>query len=383
MKKHIVLCLTMLLMLCGFAAAEEAADITHACTFMRKTTQVDFSPMLDRNYASYYTMNPSRVVEIHAPEEVSAVYLQFFGDTGKLELQTEQDGQWVSAGYTGEKHLSEYFPLPEGTRKLRIINTTGDRVNLSETTLFSKGEKPARIPQWEEPAKAELLLLVTHPDDELLWFGGLLPTYAGERDLAVQVAYLVPSIGYRRLELLDGLWHCGVETYPIFCEMLDKRAPNLSAQYKLWNKNHLLGKVVSVIRQVQPEVLVTQDERGEYGHGAHRACADACKLAIAAAADEKQYRESAKAYGAWQVKKLYLHLYGENQLRMDWRAPLSAFGGKDGLTVATEALEFHVSQTMNGWAMEDGGQYDNALFGLYYSSVGGDVNKNDFMENIP
>ena len=383
MKKHMILCLMLLMMLCGFTVAEEAADITHSCTFVRKTSQVDFSPMLDRNYASFYTMNPRRVVEIHAPEEVSAVYLQFFRDAEKLELQTEQDGQWVSVGYTGEKYLSEYFPLPEGTRKLRIINTTGDRVNLSETTLFGMGEKPAHVPQWEDPSKADLLLLVTHPDDELLWFGGLLPTYAGERDLALQVAYLVPSIGYRRLELLDGLWHCGVETYPIFCEMLDKRAPNLSAQYKLWNKNHLLGKVVSVIRQVQPEVLVTQDERGEYGHGAHRACADACKLAISAAADAKQYRESAKSYGPWQVKKLYLHLYGENQLRMDWRAPLSAFGGKDGLTVATEALGFHVSQTMNGWAMEDGGQYDNALFGLYYSSVGDDVNKNDFMENIP
>ena len=100
-------------------------------------------------------------------------------------------------------------------------------------------------------------------DDDLLWFGGLLPTYAGEKDLSVQVTYLVPSIGYRRLELLDGLWHCGVETYPIFLEIPDKRAPNLSAQYKLWNKNHLINRVAEAIRQVRPEVIVTQDERGE------------------------------------------------------------------------------------------------------------------------
>ena len=46
------------------------------------------------------------------------------------------------------------------------------------------------------------------------------------------------------LELLDGLWHCGVETYPLFLEIPDKRAPNLSAQYKLWNKKYVLGKVV-------------------------------------------------------------------------------------------------------------------------------------------
>ncbi len=381
MKKLFFLLIAALLLTFP-ALAEEAQDVTGQCTLMRKTSQVDFTPMLDRNYASFYTMNPRRVVEIHGEEDLSAVYLQFFRYAAPLEIQTEQNGQWLSAGELGSEYLTSYFPLPEGTRKVRIINNSGDRVDVAELTVFGAGERPARIPQWEAPGKADLMLLVTHPDDELLWFGGLLPTYAGEKDLQVQVVYLVPSIGYRRLELLDGLWHCGVETYPIFCEMLDKRAPNLSAQYKLWNKNHLVGKIVEAIRFTQPEVLVTQDEKGEYGHGAHRACADAAKLAIFAAADEKQYRDSSKSFGPWQVKKLYLHLYKENQLRMNWRAPLSAFDGKDGLTIATEALAFHKSQTMGGWAMEEGGAYDNALFGLYYSAVGEDVRRDDFMENI-
>ena len=33
--------------------------------------------------------------------------------------------------------------------------------------------------------------------------------------------------------------------------------------------------------------------------------------------------------------------------------------------------------------MEDGGQYDNALFGLFFTTVGEDVSKDDLMENIP
>lgn len=384
MKKHIFLGLTLLMLLISLPAlADEAKDVTADCTFLRKTQQVDFTPMTDRKYATYFTMNPGRVVEIHAKEALSGVYLQFFDSLLPMEVQAEQAGQWQTVAMTDGKYLTAWIPLPEGTQKIRVINPNKDRVYLAEITLFGAGERPARVHQWQDLDKADLMLLVTHPDDELLWFGGLLPTYAGERDLRVQVVYLVPSVGYRRLELLDGIWHCGVEAYPIFCHMHDKRAPNLTDQYKLWNKDHLLGKVVGAIRQVQPEVLVTQDEKGEYGHGAHRACADACKLAFTLAADPAQYPDSAAQYGAWQVKKLYLHLYKENQLRMDWRAPLSAFDGKDGLTVATEALAFHVSQTAHGWAMEEGGQYDNALFGLYASTVGPDVNKDDFMENIP
>lgn len=381
--RKILLLLTLSLLLCIPALAEEARDITHECTFVRKTAQVDFEPLLDRNYASYYTMNQNRIVEIHAEEDVSGVYLQFFRYTHPLAVQMEQNGEWLPVATTDGIYLTAYVPLPEGARKVRVVNSSGKQVTLAEVTLFGAGEKPRRIPEWEAPAKADLLLVSTHPDDELLWFGGLLPTYAGEKDLAVQVAYLVPSVGYRRLELLDGLWHCGVERYPLFLEMLDKRAPNLKKQYELWNRNTLLEKVVAAIRQVQPEVIVTQDEHGEYGHGAHRACADVCKQAIIDAADASRYKKSVQEYGIWQAKKLYLHLYGENQLRFNWREPLAFFGGKDGLTIATEALDFHKSQTMGGWAMEEGGQYDNALFGLFYTTVGEDVNKDDLMENIP
>ena len=52
---------------------------------------------------------------------------------------------------------------------------------------------------WQDLDKAELMLLVAHPDDELLWFGGLLPTYAGQRGLKVQVVYAAAPSPFRRL----------------------------------------------------------------------------------------------------------------------------------------------------------------------------------------
>ena len=62
--------------------------------------------------------------------------------------------------------------------------------------------------------------------------------------------------------------------------------------------------------------------------------------------------------------------------------PLVSFDGKDGETIATEALACHVSQMKHGWAMEEGGDNDNTLFGLYATTVGPDVLGNDLMENI-
>ena len=50
--------------------------------------------------------------------------------------------------------------------------------------------------------------------------------------------------------------------------------------------------------------------------------------------------------------------------------------------MATEAFKFHVSQVKSGTVMEDGLLYDNSIFGLWYSAVGEDVEKNDFFENV-
>lgn len=136
------------------------------------------------------------------------------------------------------------------------------------------------------------------------------------------------------------------------------------------------------VRRYKPDVLVTQDFNGEYGHGAHRATADAAVKAVTYAANAQKYPDSAAAYGTWSVSKVYVHLYAEQQLKLDWHVPLTAFDGKDGETIAAEALACHVSQMKHGWAMEEGGDNDNTLFGLYATTVGPDVLGNDLMENI-
>ena len=68
---------------------------------------------------------------------------------------------------------------------------------------------------------------------------------------------------------------------------------------------------------------------------------------------------------------------------MDWKIPLPAFDGKTALAVAQQAMECHKSQLSRGWKVWEGGEYDNALFGLWRTTVGDDTLKNDLFENIP
>ncbi len=71
--------------------------------------------------------------------------------------------------------------------------------------------------------------------------------------------------------------------------------------------------VMGLIRRYKPEVIVTHDGGGEYGHGAHKVCADVAKYCVENSADASVLPELAKKYGTWSVKKLYLHMGEENE----------------------------------------------------------------------
>mgnify|MGYP003495454503 FL=1 len=62
--------------------------------------------------------------------------------------------------------------------------------------------------------------------------------------------------------------------------------------------------------------------------------------------------------------------------------PLEAFGGKTAFDMAEAAFQCHVSQLDTEYKVEDFGPYDNAKFGLAFSTVGEDESKNDFFENM-
>ena len=184
--------------------------------------------------------------------------------------------------------------------------------------------------------------------DELIFFGGAVPTYAVERKLDVVTAYFTPSNPTRSSELLNGLWYMGVRNYPVIGDFRDSKAKNVATAYKnAGGKNAVNEWVVGLYRQYKPEVVVTQDIDGEYGHSQHRLVSESAYNAIAMAADEDQYTDLTVAYGPWQVKKFYRHLWPEQQIVFDWNVPLQSMGGYTGLELADEA--YRIGSVQSVW----------------------------------
>ena len=185
----------------------------------------------------------------------------------------------------------------------------------------------------------------------------------------------------REHEKLDGLWESGVKHYPVNGEFDDIYATDLNGAMSVYSYDDVLGYVTEQIRRFKPLVVVTQDINGEYGHGGHMLLAKAVCEAADNSGTASFKQESADKYGAWDVPKTYIHLYGENKIRMDLRQPLSNMKSRTAIDVAKDAYLQHVSQQWCWFYVSDEYEYSCADFGLYRTTVGNDTG-NDMLENI-
>ena len=391
MRKLIALAgLVMMLALMGInALAEPAAEITKRCTIRDSKSKTVYGVCDDSYESSWSAYGDKARMVITAPEgeRIHSVYVQFYNYACTFDVQVrDENRRWQTVASCDTDYLTGFVALPEGAKEIRIRpQRNNDRLAVAEVHVFGGGETPSWVQRWQPPhEKADLLLISAHPDDEVLFMGGAIPYYAGEKKMAVQVAYLAPSTPYRKLELLDGLWLCGNTHYPDIGDFPDHFSTSIRGMYQKdgWSEAKVLEYITWLYRRYQPEVVLTHDVNGEYGHGAHRVAADVAQKAVAKAADESYRLWNREERPVWQIKKLYLHLYEQGALRMDWRVPLEVFGGKTAFDMAEAAFQCHVSQLDTEYKVEDFGPYDNAKFGLAYTCVGDDVSKDDFFEHI-
>ena len=373
-------CFLLLLLLPSGALAGEARDLSGRCVFRAAPgSQGRKADMLDQSYLTYYT---GKYLEITAPEgePCFGLYLCFAGREAPYRVEIWQNGQWGTAAEDSRLYANSFLALPQAQR-LRVSPVGQDTLSIAEIRVLGAGDRPDWVQDWIPwEGKADLLVLSAHADDELLFFGGVIPYYAGEMHKRVIVCYLTDQTSCRRNELLDGLWLCGIREYPRMGVFKDIKNDSMGDSYAFWGKEQVLAYVTGLLRAYRPDVAVTHDIRGEYGHGAHRVCADAMIKALELAADETYLPQAGEP---WQVSKLYLHLYKENSITFDWRQPLAAFGGKTAFDVAKAAFACHKSQKSNGLIVQDWGPHANNLFGLYASRVGPDAGENDFFEHLP
>lgn len=391
-----LLLLTLLFMsfVCMCAASAEgrsAENITSDCSFHASGTDKLFR-LTDGKLKSPYEGKPHKEnwIEISAPEKASIHGLYMIWDEHPsevlLEVWDSKHKQYTPYDSVNKGiYLHEFVSL-QGVRSVRFTSTDKDgSIPLAEIYVLSEGSLPDWVQVWEPPCTdADLLVLVAHPDDELLFFGGTLPWYRIEKDLHVAVAYMTCRNTTRYHEMLNGLWTCGVREYPYLVGLVDKTATvKSSTTYKQWGGADIaLDAVAEMLNYTNPSVVCSQDLGGEYGHGAHMAVAEICLRIIR---DDERVLKN-------KPLKLYLHLYEENPVQMDWEVPMASMEGKTSLEIAAEAFHCHESQLGLSAKMKNGKKYrfevvaggplDNGKFGLAYSSVGLDEAGCDFMEHV-
>jgi N-acetyl-1-D-myo-inositol-2-amino-2-deoxy-alpha-D-glucopyranoside deacetylase len=179
-------------------------------------------------------------------------------------------------------------------------------------------------------SERRLLLVHAHPDDEAINNGATMARYVAEGvhvtlltcTLGEEGEVLVPELaqlaadqadqlgGYRIAELTaamaalgvtDHRWLGGAGRYRDSGMM---GTPANEHPRAFWNADleEAAAHAVAVVRELRPQVLVTYDEKGGYGHPDHIQAHRVAMRAVEAAADPGFHPELGEA---WQVAKVY------------------------------------------------------------------------------
>ncbi len=154
--------------------------------------------------------------------------------------------------------------------------------------------------------------------------------------------------------------------------------------FQLWPDSIVLYDVVKVIRQFQPDIIITRfpdDERA--GHGQHEASAILAKKAFAMAADANAFADQlADGLQPWQTKRIFWNTFrfggmnttAPDQLKVQVGQFLPLLGKNDG-QLAAESRSQHKSQGFGVAA-------SHALSDEFFVQWGGSPAVKDLMEGV-
>lgn len=378
-----------------------AEDITKTSKITINDTEI--SKLKDNNENTYIELNKDNSIKITNDIDIYGIYIiyEMSSVKGIISNYTRE----IEIGTNG--YLHEYINVNKLIGYSKELELSfNDNVKIGEIYVLSKGSLPDYVEVWDKPCNnADLLLFSTHSDDEQLFFAGLMPTYVA-KGKCVQVTYFTNHFDNpKRLhEQIHGLYKVGIRNYPVISNIPDAWSDTLKWAKENLKKAGLSGDdalkyQVEMIRRFKPQVIVGHDENGEYSHGQHILNTYLLKDAIIKANDKDYDLNSYNKYGLWDTPKVYLHLYNENKIIMDYDTPLDYFNGLTAYEVSKLGYKEHNSQQytwftkwLTGVDSRGNGnpytkiteikKYSPCEFGLYRSLVGEDINKNDMFENI-
>jgi N-acetyl-1-D-myo-inositol-2-amino-2-deoxy-alpha-D-glucopyranoside deacetylase len=214
-------------------------------------------------------------------------------------------------------------------------------------------------------ADRRLLLVHAHPDDECIGTGATMAKYVADGahvtlvtcTLGEEGEILVPelehlaanrndALGQHRIdELADAMKALGVTDQRFLggpgrwrdSGMMGLPTNDRSECFWQADLDEAVGALVAVVREVRPQVVITYNEDGGYGHPDHIQAHRVAVAAFDAAADPGRYPDAGTP---WQPSKLYYTALPVSFLRMGWEA-LKELGEETPFGVASpEELPF-------------------------------------------
>ncbi len=368
--KQILICIAALLMLFALQATaaetDKAEDLTKSVSFdfgkyksakARVFNRSDRYQIFPANASFSLSWKPSTAAAqlcIEWQEKPVGVEVLQYGEDGALlrrDALAEDPDAVVSL---------------DGAACKAVVQAGEAGMQVRFLAVYGEGELPGPFYPWKPlPDRIDYLLISTHPDDDVLFLGSVVPVYGAERGYIGTIVYVTNGERLRIGEAEDGAWTMGLRYRPVFLWMQDVWEGASKEKKAAFRYEELLLNTVRLYRRLKPVVVFAQDEKGEYGHWQHKLTSKASREAFALAADPTFDPESAEQYGVWQVQKLFLHKYKQNQITIDARTPLAFFNGKDAYQVAKAAYKKHKSQQRFGFAVErDTGSHPFNHFGM-------------------
>lgn len=191
----------------------------------------------------------------------------------------------------------------------------------SRSTSVSAESDPA-----SSRRRLTLMAVFAHPDDESFGTGGTLARYGADPEVRVVLVCATrgeageisdPALAtpdrlgeVREAELRCACQVLGVETLHLL-DYLDSGMAGTPENTRLGalaaaDFDEVVGKIAAHIRRERPDVVVTFDENGGYGHPDHVATHHHTTAAFAAAADPGRYPDQLQeGLAAHQASKLY------------------------------------------------------------------------------
>jgi LmbE family N-acetylglucosaminyl deacetylase len=204
-----------------------------------------------------------------------------------------------------------------------------------------------------------ILCLAAHPDDE---DGATLSYYKKRYGVRTAVLYGTRGEGgqneigpelYEELGVIRAYeTQSAVKVYGAKAYNLNKRdfgfSKSAEETFKFWDHEDSLRRMVKIIREVKPDVIITNHDTTR-GHGHHQAMGILALEAFDSANDVNRFPDQIKdGLKPWQVKRLFLRCGKDNADVAINVGEYDQIRGYSYAQIANEGMKLHKSQGMGG-----------------------------------